>query len=743
MKAFPSLRIFALLCCGVASLCAADWPRAFEAFEALVLKEPAEGCAWKHLYYYALNADRVDELAQRWEDRTAGGDGTKYHLMLGWLDAARKKPDAAREHFRKAAAMTPASSLPWFALGRFELAERQDAAAASALKKATEFELAADDSRDALLEFAEHLSRTGDGAKALEILERGWKGTADDTSRSACLARWANVALSVGKLGALIARFEPASRDGDAEAASDLASIYLAANDPSMAGSVLTNARKLHPEDQRLRRRAIAVAREVMNLGELARLLREEASATQTPQAWRELFATLVQYEANDAAREILDQHPAELTGAEGRWRDVLRLLRRLDLTPDRAMLERLKNEGGWEATLAWYQFLSEKDEEENAAEVLWDLFRPGLEQRPLSALAIEEGNRRLGLRYLAAIEGANWSYRRSMASSGSTASSFPQSGRPASSWPPGTSTLQDARDWALLQLAKSVSGTDRAAAFPAKLAEVIKSFPVSERIFAWSIVENVEHLLGEIDGYVAGGAGDAKLNGFCGVQLQAILRLARLDPALTHKAKELLERCPLQVYRPEEAPAGRAMSEMRVAISNNDFTLGAEKLDQGIEKFPGERDAFVMQFLLAASQGGARFQSGASPRAGNALPDDAIVAMVRAGSLATRLAHRLNHPPSDGALWMHEPPQNSNGVPYPRGFGIPRQNARAIPVFPPERLVQRDLVSVLWSTCAETPNVKGWPALKKKLDSVPERRNRRIPVLRARRYRVSFLVAR
>ena len=488
-----------------------------------------------------------------------------------------------------------------------------------------------------------------------------------------------------------------------------------------MAGSVLSTARKLHPQDPRLRRCAIDAARRVTNHGEWARLLREEAIATRTPRAWGELFSMLVTSEANDAAREVLDQHRAELTGAEGRWRDVLRLMRRLDLTPDGAMLERFKNEGGWEATLAAYEFLAESGAPEKAEEVLWDLFRPAVEQHPLAASTIEEGNRRPATPYVNAMEGANWSYRRSMANSVSATSYGPQFQRSPTFWPPRAATLQDARDWALLQLANSVNGTDRAAAFPQKLAEMIKDFPVSERIFAWSTVENIEHLLGEIDAYVAGGAGDAKLNGFCGGSLQTISRLAQLDPALVRKAKELMEKCPPQVYRPESTPIGTALSEMRSALSRNDFALAVEKVEQAIEKSPEERDALVTQFLSSASRGGPQYP-GVPPRPGSARPEEVIAAMVRAGSLGGRPARRLNHPPSDSALWWHEAPRNPYGMPFPTQIVASRQKVRTRPVFPPDRLMQSNTVGALWGAFAGTPNAGGWPALKAKLDSVRAR---------------------
>ena len=95
------LRLLALLFCGGVSLSAADWPRAFEAYETLVLKEPADGSAWRQLYNYASRADRLDELAQRWEGRTGGDDGMKYRLMLGWLEAAEEKAGRSPGAFSK------------------------------------------------------------------------------------------------------------------------------------------------------------------------------------------------------------------------------------------------------------------------------------------------------------------------------------------------------------------------------------------------------------------------------------------------------------------------------------------------------------------------------------------------------------------------------------------------------------------------------------------------------------------
>src|SRR5262249_54437046 len=95
--------------------------------------------------------------------------------------------------------------------------------------------------------------------------------------------------------------------------------------------------------------------------------------------------------------------------------------------------------------------------------------------------------------------------------------------------------TLQDARDVALLYLAVLAAEARQSPQFLARLETVAATWPRSERVLAWAVVENPRGLLREITA-AANEPRDPALDRLCRGVIQELVRLP-LEPELHAQA--------------------------------------------------------------------------------------------------------------------------------------------------------------------------------------------------------------
>ncbi len=477
----------------MAGICAAaDLPQIVTKYEELALKQPLSGPALGKLIEYAREADATEAMLARWEERANAGEET-YRVWEGRLLDFSQRADEARAAFKKATERSPGNALAWQAWGRFE-SGRNSAQARALLEKAVDLSrdtAGFDEAVDALAE--DHIVHQR-WKEAWTLLQKSWHQAAP-MSRAKILARWTVVADQGERLAELAAELEQAWKDGQ-DRAIGLTQFYLAVGDKVQAWATILQARSQYPEDAEVRAQAIAVARQVNETSELARLWRDQVTHAPSAEARRELFLVLVRLGAPKEALQLCQTYPADFSEKSAAWHSLVSRFAQLGLAS--AMAETLKAGVGWEAAFVRAELLLVTGQREETEALLWSVLDPKWDADPLSTLTLSDETG--ALRGRSGIPGIALAVRAYQIPDGLPA---PPAPRTIGSFSRPLLTLQavqDARMLAIRFLAILAAERGEEERFLTRLDQAVATWPVEERLLAWAIIQNPERTLREIE---------------------------------------------------------------------------------------------------------------------------------------------------------------------------------------------------------------------------------------------------
>ena len=689
------------------------------------MQQPGESVALRQLGRYGEENACTEELVARWEALAVGKQEARYRVLIGKYLAYNSLPEQARPQLQKAVAVAPEDAAAWLALGEFEMAQGT-LEAGPALEKARALGIADGDPGTAIESLAaDHLAH-GRAAQALDALEQGWVQVKAPATRLRIISKWADLAYSQHALNGVREKLEGALNQGDDRGA-ELAQFYLAAGDYAQASTILVPALKAHPDDANLRTQELIVARTAGRTSEVARLLREEVRLAPTPAKWRDLFVVLVENGETEPARELINAHGDVLAATAATWHTLIPRLWQLQLTPDIAKM--LAPHTEWEATLTRAEAFIADGLREKAEPLLWALFDSKWEADPLSSFAREMPGSAVTPSALPGAGLATRYYDLSYLGPNSESVFTPLRwfrSNVVRKW----QTIYEARGWAAFYLAVIAADAGQEPAFVSRLKEATASWPIAERVLIWSVVENSESMLREIETAVALNPPNSLLNQFCRLRLEAFNRSPSVTPAFLERVRVALAAINSGAAVPDRSTSKTdnssilrgdgGLREASGAFMSGDYRKAASAFHEAMEKRRKEPGPMLPVSIVS------QYQAWMLPQLSSlrARPDklaDASVAilqflyetMLREPSL--RNVSSLDLPRDFQANRYYIP--SLGGVPplFPQQLE-PEVQKKLLP--PPPRLFNNVESAMLWAVFGLTREPRIWTVLKPRLDT-------------------------